>query len=181
MPTYSYAEVETALAQLYDAKHVQRAAFRGRLKHIRKLKIPQEQPGKGARIRYGLEDIYQLLIALEFAEFGVDPHLIATIIRRHWRLKTGLHTLIAYAEQFPGDDFHVAFEPRFMSFTWNREWSRHTDTEITRGVTGEPIEIRYFKTSDSPTYWEALKEGRRFCVFNLSARIRAVKRALKSA
>ena len=100
-PTFGYAQVEAALAKVYDAEDVQRTAFRGRLKHFRKLGIPQQQPGKGSRIRYTGSDIFQLMVACEFAEFGIDPHLITNIIRQHWRLKLGLFQAIDLTQRFP--------------------------------------------------------------------------------
>jgi hypothetical protein len=180
--TFAYAEVEEALAKLYAAEHVQRGAFRGRLKHFRKLGIPQRQPGKGGRIRYTTAgDIFQLMLACELSEFGIDPHLIADILRRHWRLKTGLWQAIDHAQRFPSDDFHVTVETHFMSWGWNREKSTHTATEISKTVMAEPVVIRYLKASDlkaSDMLLDELKAGRRFCLFNLSERIRAVEKAL---
>ena len=177
--TFAYAQVEGALAKLYDAEDVQRTTFRGRLKHFRKLGIPQHSPGKGSRIRYTASDIFQMMVAFEFAEFGIDPHLITDIVRRHWRLKLGLFQTIAYAQQFPGDDFYVVVEARFMSWIWNRAKSKHTETEISTSVVAEPVRLHYFKASESKVWINDLqKPGQRFFVFNLSARVRAVEQAL---
>ena len=181
-PTFSYAQVETALAGVYEATDVQRSAFRGRLKHFRKLGIPQRTPGKGSRINYTASDIFQMMVACEFAEFGVDPHLIADIVRRHWRMKGSLVDAIDYTQKFlgkdAGNDFHVAVEAHFMSWVWNREKSKRTTTEISITV-AEPVFIRVFKASDSKVFFDELqKTGRRYFVFNLSARVRAVGKAL---
>jgi hypothetical protein len=67
-----------------------------------------------------------------------------------------------------------------MSWVWNREWSKHTATEISVGVTAEPIRIVFFKASDRSVYLKELEEGRRFFVFNLSVRVRALEQALMS-
>jgi hypothetical protein len=180
-PTFGYAQVERALASLCEAENVQRTAFRGRLKHFRKLGIPQQQPGKGSRIRYTASDVFQLMIACEFAEFGIDPHLITDIVRRHWRTKGNLFQAIDLAQRYPGNDFHVAIEPHFMSWIWNKKKSKRTATEISVSLVAEPVLIRFFKTRDSKVFLDELqKTGRRFFVFNLSARVRAVERALKS-
>src|SRR4051794_8439181 len=82
---FTYAQVETTLAQAFDAQDVQQGAFQGRLKHFRKLGLPQKTPGKGAHIRYTKDDVAQLLVALEFSEFGIDPHLIVDIVLRDWK------------------------------------------------------------------------------------------------
>ena len=42
----SYAEVETILAEVFDAADVQRTRFRARLKHFRKLGLPTQKPGR---------------------------------------------------------------------------------------------------------------------------------------
>jgi hypothetical protein len=177
--TFGYAQVETALAQIYEAADVQRTTFRARLKHFRKLGLPQRHPGKGSRLRYTASDIFQLLIACELAEFGIDPHLITDIVRRHWRMKLGLFQAIDLAQRFPGDDRLVAIEAHFMSWDWNREKSKRTATEISTSVQGKPVTIHFPKISDSEALFDELqKTGRRYFVFNLSARVRAVEKAL---
>jgi hypothetical protein len=179
-PAFTYAEVETALAKVYDAADVQKTAFRGRLKHFRKLGMPQQQPGKGSRISYTESDVFHLMIACELAEFGVDPRLIADIVRRHWRLKGSLVDAIDYGRQLPGDDFHVAIEAHIMSWVWNRKKSKRTATEISWSVIGEPVWIQIFKASDNKAFLDEVKAGRRFFVFNLSQRVRDIEQALKS-
>jgi hypothetical protein len=178
--TFGYAQVETALARIYESEDVQRTAFRARLKHFRKLGLPQRQPGKGARLRYTASDIFQLVLACEFAEFGIDPHLITQIIRRHWRLKGSLWQAFNLTQQpFSDTDFLVTMEARFMSWVWNREKSKQTATEISTSTMAEPVFIRVIKTSDSKALLDELpKPGRRLLVFNLSARVRAVEKAL---
>ena len=178
-PTFTYAEVEDALAKVYDATDVQKTTFRGRLKHFRKLGIPSQQPGKGSRISYTASDVFQLMIACEFAEFGLDPRLITKITRRHWGLKGSLVDSIDYSQKFPGDDFYVAIEAHIMSWDWNRRKSKRTATEISESVIGEPVRIQIFKAIDSKKFLDEVKAGRRFFVFNLSRRVRNVEQALK--
>jgi hypothetical protein len=139
MPTFTYAEVETALAKVYDAADVQKTAFRGRLKHFRKLGIPQQQPGKGSRISYTASDVFQLMIACELAEFGVDPSLITKIVKRHWRLKGSLVDAIDYSQRFPGDDFHVAIEATLCLGIGTGKLS--APLRNLGGVIGEPVRI----------------------------------------
>jgi hypothetical protein len=183
--TFTYAEVEGALAKLYAADAVQKTTFRARLKHFRKLGIPQRQPGKGSRLRYTPADVFQLMVACEFAEFGINPHLITDIVRRHWRMKGSLIDAIDYTQRIlgkdPGNDFHVAVESHFMSWDWNREKVKHTATEISVRVVAEPVRIQVFKASDNQAFLEALKDGQRFFVFNLSARVRALEQALSKS
>jgi hypothetical protein len=188
--TFSYAQVETALARAYEAEHVQRGAFRGRLKHFRKLGIPKQQPGKGSRIRYTKVDALFLMLACELAEFGIDPHLITDTLQRQWPLMLRLLQAINPTERSLGNDLYIAISPRLMSWSWNQGKSRATAMEIAAietalkiaaSTVGEPVRIMFFKASQSEALLEELQKGRqRFCVFNLSARVRTVEQALKS-
>ena len=58
---FSHAQAEAVLAGLFGAdERVQKAAFRGRLKHLKRLGVPLgSRPGRGSKIDYELEHIYQ--------------------------------------------------------------------------------------------------------------------------
>ena len=175
----AYAEVEAALAKVYGAEgNVQRTTFRARLKHFKRLGIPQQKPGKGSRIRYATaSDMFQMMLALEFSEFGVDPYLIADILKRHWRVQGSLFQGISYT-QFFGANSLVVVEARFMSSKWNREI--RTATKISFSASA-PVVIHCIFASDKDWLDELEKAGgKRFLVFNLSARVREVEQTLKS-
>jgi hypothetical protein len=123
-----------------------------------------------------------MMIACEFAEFGVDPHLIAAIVQRHWRMKGNLFQAIDLTQRFPGDDFLVAVRAHFMSWNWSRgKKFKQTATEISVSEVLEPVLISFFRASQSKAFLEELqKAGQRFFVFNLSAQVRAVERALSN-
>jgi hypothetical protein len=182
-PTLPYAVVETALARVYGAQHVQRDTFRGRLKNFRKLGMPQHNPGKGARVRYGMQDVYQLMMCLEIAEFGIDPSLIVKMVRHRWA--TGhLPIAIAKASELhgSGDNLWLAIPANFMSWTWGeKSEQRETQTEILvsyRSGALHPVwEIRDFLESQAATFLKAAGGGR-VLTFNLSARIRDIWKAL---
>lgn len=115
----SYAIVETALARLHDAgPEVQRGAFRGRLKHLQRLGLPLgEKPGKGTRIDYDAQQIWQLAIALELAEFGIDPLKIAQIVKSAWH--ETLSIIVDEAiEKFKEHDETIELCVSFMSGAW---------------------------------------------------------------
>jgi len=115
----SYATVETALARLHDANpEVQRGAFRGRLKHFQRLGLPLgERPGKGSRINYDAQQIWQLAFALELSECGIDPTKIAQIIRELWKDFISVRVDEAI-ERFGSRDELVEFYVSFMSEAW---------------------------------------------------------------
>jgi hypothetical protein len=178
-PTWGYAEVERSLAAVYEAEGVQQTAFRARLKHFRKLKIPQSSPGKGQRLRYSASDIFQLMIALELTEFGIAPELIAKLIRSHWEGKRHFWQAIMLAQSFPGDDFFIALPARFMSWTWSEKFKQSDDEISYESGMRDPIYVTSFKASDVDVFLKDLNRGgERMMVFNLSARIRAISDAL---
>ncbi|WP_157085661.1 hypothetical protein [Methylobacterium sp. Leaf99] len=115
----SYAAVETALARLHDANpEVQRGAFRGRLKHLQRLGLPLgEKPGKGSRINYDAQQIWQLAVALELAEFGIDPTKIVLIIKHQWRESISIRIDEAL-EKFGERDETLELYVSFMSSAW---------------------------------------------------------------
>ena len=82
--TFGYAAVEKALMAVHDFGKQKRGVFKGRLIHFQRLKIVRAAPGKGRRIAYRREDIFRWAIALEFAEFGIDPTEIKKILDLNW-------------------------------------------------------------------------------------------------
>ena len=129
------------MAKVFDAEDAQRGAFRGRLKHFRKLGIPAKNPGKGSRLQYSASDLFQLLVALELSEFNIDPNLIVKIVLGQRRVM-------------------------------------QSATAISQRSAPHPVETQFVWASGANLLKALQEPGERFCVFNLSARIRAVNEAL---
>jgi hypothetical protein len=179
--TLGYARVESILARVFDAEDAQRGAFRGRLKHFRKLGIPAENPGKGSRLQYSASDLFQLLIALELSEFNIDPNLIVKIVQDHWKGRKGFYVAIQNAQLQPNEDYLAFLSVRFMSASLGQRRVMQSPTAISLRSAPHPVEPRFYWASgvSGASLLKALQEsGERFCVFNLSARIRAVNEAL---
>src|SRR5690242_8776890 len=84
--TASFAEVETALARMHGiSEEVRPRAFRARLQNLQRLGLPfGKKPGRGKKIDYTAEDVFQLAFCLELAQFGFDPSYAVDIIENYW-------------------------------------------------------------------------------------------------
>jgi hypothetical protein len=82
----TYAQAETVLARMHLADaEAQTGPFRSRIKNLRKLGIPLGlSPGKGKKLLYSMEYIYQWALCLELSQFGVDPTVIAEFVKYNW-------------------------------------------------------------------------------------------------
>jgi hypothetical protein len=179
--TYGYAQVELILAKVFDAEDAQRGAFRGRLKHFRKLGIPAKNPGKGSRLEYSASDLFQLLVALELSEFNIDPNLIVKIVQDHWRGRKGFYAAIQNAQRQPNEDCLAFLSVRFMSASLGQRRVMQSATTVSLRSAPHPVVPQFVWASgvSGASLLKALQEpGERFCVFNLSERIRAVNEAL---
>jgi hypothetical protein len=107
--TFGYATVEQTLMAVHGFVEQKRSAFRGRLIHFQRLKIVPTAPGKGRRIAYRREDVFRWAIALEFAEFGLDPTEIKKILDLNWeRIAPRL------LEATEGRDAYLFFHPNLL-------------------------------------------------------------------
>ena len=107
--TFGYAVVEKALMAVHDFAEQKRGAFRGRLVHFQRLKIVPAAPGKGRRIAYRREDVFRWAIALEFAEFGIDPTEIKKIMDMNWH-----HIVNVVLEATDRPDRYLFFHPSLL-------------------------------------------------------------------
>lgn len=135
---WTYAQVETALAQLHHADaEAQRGAMRGRIKHFQRLGVPLgNQPGRGKRIEYGLAEIFQFTFCLELAEFGMDPTAIKQLLERYWTndsdpdlaIKTNffLATADTAEEDRTDNDLYFSLAPAMMAQAWTASSSNLT-------------------------------------------------------
>jgi hypothetical protein len=122
-----------------------------------------------------------LLIALELSEFNIDPNLIVKIVQDHWRGRKGFYAAIQNAQLRSNEDCLAFLSVRFMSATLGQRRVMQSATAISLRSAPDPVEPRFVWASGASgaSLLKALQEpGERFCVFNLSARIRAVNEAL---
>jgi hypothetical protein len=178
VPTFAYAEVESALAEVFDARDAQPTTFRARLQNFRKLGIPAANPGKGQRLRYSVGDLFQLLLALELTEFGLDPALVVNTIRNDWARQGNLFAAVQHTIQQPPptEDIFVVMGMNVLSASLGRPGIMETDEGLSLRSEPNAVTVKYGLDID---FTRLLREPRaRLSIFNLSNRIRAVRKAL---
>lgn len=86
MFTTSYRHVEAALIRAYGVPDKASGAFRGRLGSLQKQGLfgADNMPGRGAPLRYGLDQFHRLIFACELFEFGASPAMILGLVEEMW-------------------------------------------------------------------------------------------------
>jgi hypothetical protein len=174
--TWPYAAVETALAQVFDAAHVQKTAFRWKLKNFRKLGMPQHHPGRGAPIQYTQDDVYKLMLCVGLSNYGIDPSHIVKMVRHRWDDTRHFSAAIAkaVASLDSGDDLWIAIPADFNN--WG-ERVEQSETRISFRSPVEPFwEVRDFWTSKASEFHQMADAE--LITINLTKRVRAVRAAL---
>jgi hypothetical protein len=137
LPRYSYAQVETALAAVFDIDAESRGPLKGRLKHLVRLGLPGLKARKGSRIAYSGEHVAKMLIALLLEEAGIDPAVAVNLIQSAWEQFIWPGACKAMdgedAENKKGNHVFLTIKPHLMTGLWTKE--RHPlDTSPTLAV-----------------------------------------------
>jgi len=179
---FTYGEAESALARLYAAEgDPQQGAFRGRLKALKKLGIPLgSHPGRGRKIEYRYDELYQWVLCLELAELGVDPTVVGKLMREQWELHLRLYFYQAEKEldvlsDVP-NDFYVMIHTELMSASWRRR--KGGFNESFPGL----LEIAPFDLTVDDAKRELTRlngDGRRAYILNVSSTVRLLMQAIQ--
>ena len=82
--SYRYGHVEAALARVFSVGPDELGAFRGRLRHLRNIGVPDlPKPGSGRQIKYSRQNIIEMMLALEFEAMGVSPRYAAQYAKQY--------------------------------------------------------------------------------------------------
>jgi hypothetical protein len=75
-----YKHVETALVDVARVRPKAIGAFRGRLRHLRKIGLPElPAPGSGKHIAYSRHQALEMLIAIQLEDIGYTPDSAAQL------------------------------------------------------------------------------------------------------
>jgi hypothetical protein len=165
---YAYATVEKALAAVFSIDSAARKhAFRARIQHLQRLKLAPKWPGKGRIITYNDAAVWAWMLALEAEELGWEPQMIVRLVKDSWNY---LLKVIKLAQKEPADDVYLCLVPRMMSGTWLSDSKKSS----------WPV-FSYARKSGAKEFFEFLDEdAQRACIFNLSARLRELEKALRA-
>jgi hypothetical protein len=77
-----YGQFEEALIRMFSINETNLGAFRARLRHLRKLNIPDvPKRGSGNTATYRVEDLFSTFVALALQTLGTNPTVSAVIAR----------------------------------------------------------------------------------------------------
>jgi hypothetical protein len=108
LPTYSYAEAESALGAAIEFGLVhQRSTIKLRLKHLQRLNLIELKLGKKQRAKYSRAQIVLWLLALILAETGADPVQVVAALKRNWNHLASTIELATSDEARSGRPFYM--------------------------------------------------------------------------
>ena len=115
---FTYGEAETLLAKLHGAEAVQKLAFRGRMKHLKRVGIPLDTSvGQGKKQLYSEDHLWQWAFALELEQVNVDPTSIGKIMAAYWA-ESIRPAYVAAKQARPLTAILFWIVPQFMNSTW---------------------------------------------------------------
>ena len=163
---FTYGEAETLLAKLHGAEAVQRLAFRGRMKHLKRVGIPLDTSvGQGKKTLYTEDHLYQWAFALELEQVNVDPTSIGKIMAAYWA-DSIRPAYLAAKEASPLTAILFWIVPQFMNSTW----VTHTD-----GVEGDALgilEMGWVGAAELQTV--LMHRPHRYSIFSITDAVKAV-------
>lgn len=84
--TYPYSAVACALVELHGGSGAAALRISARIKHFIHLGFTPDSPGRGRRISYTFEDVAKWALALEVAQFGMDPTVFTRFVSEAWSM-----------------------------------------------------------------------------------------------
>jgi hypothetical protein len=172
-PKFIYGEIERILAALHCANEAaQKTTLRSRIKHFQKLGVPFGlRSGRGKKLEYDRDHIYQFALCLELAEFGIDPSVIVALLRAKWTTM--------FVPSLQGKDWRTK-KPLGVPFLYilpelmNAAWYRRPGA-LYQGV----LDFDIVRESGLPAWKDLTGHARRISVLNLGETVRLVEDQIK--
>jgi hypothetical protein len=119
----TYAEVSKIVAAIFGAdEQARRGALAARLQNLQKFGIPLgTNVGRGKKIDYRSEQIFQLVFCLELEDNGITPSQIGRIVKVLWKHRIHGYFKTALENIGAEDDMILIFELSQMTSTWARD------------------------------------------------------------
>jgi hypothetical protein len=184
---FTYKQVEALFADLYRAPPEGMGALRGRLKNLKRLGVPMgSHTGKGTRVDYTVEQVWEWAFCLELMECGLDPATIVRIVKE-WHAQ--IRGEFRRAAKDDRELFLVLYPLRLMSTSW---WSVNhprlaqvrqalIDADLTPVAVWAISALTLDKVSATISKFVARGTNVRWLAFNLTRVVRAVEAASKEA
>jgi hypothetical protein len=169
-------EVMTVLGSLYRAsEEATEGQLRSRVQNFQRLGIPIGlQLGKGKKISYARDEIYQLIYCMELSELGLMPSDVAYIVKTVWRERHATLFQHEWTGRNKQGDMLFIFAMASMSRTWQ---IGHYAFEKESGLLlrAESLDADIGKTLK---YLLEKNSIRRFSIINISATVRKAEKLL---
>lgn len=90
--TVPYKTVEAALVRMHGIAPDDVAAFRSRLGALQRggLLGAENQPGKGRKLEYGVDQFRRLVLAIELTQSGLGPGIVLRLVKDGWERLNGI-------------------------------------------------------------------------------------------
>lgn len=164
--TVPYKTVEAALVRMHNVPTNDVGAFRSRLGALQRggLFGAENQPGKGRKLDYGIDQFRRLVLAVELTQAGLGPSVVLRLVKGGWEKLNGIINRAERANDNPGPDDVVLILPVDLMFDESGPAINHT----TRNRLPQHIELVF---SDE-------RLAARLLLINLSAQMRKFHDAL---
>ncbi|HEY8008311.1 MAG TPA: hypothetical protein VIE66_16285 [Methylocella sp.] len=113
---FKYSQIESAIAAVHGVSSDAMDTFRGRVKHFQRIGIVPSSPGKGQRIIYTVDDALRWAICFEFAEVGIPPAEIKSLIST-----CGRSLFKSFGGPIQGEDEIFYLRGEFLQWHLNKE------------------------------------------------------------
>jgi hypothetical protein len=122
--TIGYGEFEAIVAELHRIPETGRKAFRARLRVMRDAGIPSvASPGKGARVSFRFEDLWEAHLALHLEEFGLPLERVRFVIEEGVRKDRWFRKMRDCEQKHSGDAWIFMEHLRFHAGAQDAERS----------------------------------------------------------